>query len=320
MSNATRSKSAKEAPVSAVAATAAAARSMTGYGRAVVEKDEQRVTAEIRAVNGRFLKLTVKVLGRYGALEDRVKQMLGELGIKRGSVDVSLFFETGATEEGRYGINQAVATHYVKQARALAKKLKLKGDVPLAAILPLPGVVARDESPSDIEDVWILAKKALEAAIKDFNGMRAREGDAMIADVRVQLKALAEHRTAIQDLAPIAQQATLQRFRDRVAKLLEKAAVSVELDKSTLEREMVLASDRMDISEEVARLNSHFQQMEETMVAGGEIGKKLDFLTQELFRETNTVGSKANDERITHRVVEMKNAIERIREQVQNLE
>lgn len=318
MASATRSKPAKETP--ATAAAPAAARSMTGYGRAVVEKDEQRVTAEIRAVNGRFLKLSVKVLGRYGALEDRVKQMLGELGIKRGSVDVSLFFETGAAEEGRYGINEAVATHYVKQARALAKKLKLKGDVPIAALLPLPGVVARDDSPEDIEDVWLIAKKALEAAIKDFNGMRAREGDAMIADVRVQLKALAEHRTAIQDLAPIAQQATLQRFRDRVAKLLEKAAVSVELDKSTLEREMVLASDRMDISEEVARLNSHFQQMEETMTAGGEIGKKLDFLTQELFRETNTVGSKANDERITHRVVEMKNAIERIREQVQNLE
>jgi len=293
---------------------------MTGYGRAVVEKNEQRVTAEIRAVNGRFLKLSVKVLGRYGALEDRVKQMLGELGIKRGSVDVSLFFETGATEEGRYGINEAVAAHYVKQARALAKKLKLKGDVPLAALLPLPGVVARDESPDDIEDIWILAKKSLEAAIKDFNAMRAREGDAMVADVRVQLKALAEHRTAIQDLAPVAQQATLQRFRDRVTKLLEKAAMNVELDKSTLEREMVLASDRMDISEEVARLNSHFQQMEETMAAGGEIGKKLDFLTQELFRETNTIGSKANDERITHRVVEMKNAIERIREQVQNLE
>lgn len=293
---------------------------MTGYGRAVVEKNEQRVTAEIRAVNGRFLKLSVKVLGRYGALEDRVKQMLGELGIKRGSVDVSLFFETGATEEGRYGINEAVATHYVKQARALAKKLKLKGDVPLQALLPLPGVVARDESPDDIEDVWLLAKKGLEAAIKDFNAMRAREGDAMVADVRVQLKALADHRTAILDLAPIAQQATLQRFRDRVTKLLEKAAMNVELDKSTLEREMVLASDRMDISEEVARLNSHFQQMEETMVAGGEIGKKLDFLTQELFRETNTIGSKANDERITHRVVEMKNAIERIREQVQNLE
>jgi uncharacterized protein (TIGR00255 family) len=304
----------------AIAEPLTVARSMTGFGRATEERSGQSVTAEIRAVNGRFLKLGVKVLGRYGALEDRVKQLLGELGVKRGSIDVSLFFETGENELGRYTLDAKVAAHYVKQAQALAKALKLKSALTMDALISLPGVVGRDEAPNDIEDVWQVARKALLAAISDFNAMRVREGAAMMADVRVQLSALAAHRAAIMELAPDAQQATLQRFKDRVAKLMERANVSGEIDKNTLEREMVLQSDRMDVAEELARLDSHFQQMEETLTAGGEIGKKLDFLTQELFRETNTIGSKANDERITHRVVEMKSVIERIREQVQNLE
>src|SRR5688572_6964559 len=114
---------------------------MTGYGRAAVDEGEsRRVTAEIRSVNNRFLKVSVKIAGRYGALEDRVKTLLNELGIKRGSVDVSIFFEN-ASEEGSFGINAAAVNHYLAQARAIAKKQKLKGDVPLSALLPLPGVV-----------------------------------------------------------------------------------------------------------------------------------------------------------------------------------
>jgi uncharacterized protein (TIGR00255 family) len=294
------------------------ARSMTGYGRATIE-DGQRVTAEIRAVNGRFLKLSVKVLGRYGALEDRVKTLLNEIGIKRGSVDVSLFFE-GATDEGSFGINEAAVKHYLSQARAISKKHKIKGDVPLAALLPLPGVVKREELDEDIEAVWKRARKALEQAIKQFNEMREREGASIAADVRAQLALLAAHRIHIQGVAPEVLTNAIQKFKDRITKLLEQANVSAPLNHDVLERETVLMSDKTDISEELARLQSHFEQMEGTLVEGGETGKKLDFLTQELFRETNTIGSKANDERITHRVVEMKNLIEKIREQVQNLE
>ena len=293
-------------------------RSMTGFGRAAIE-DKQRVTAEIRSVNGRFLKLSVKVLGRYGALEDRVKTLIGELGIKRGSVDVSLFFN-GASAEGAYGINDIAVKQYVTQARALSKKYKLKGDVSINAILPLPDVVKRLETEDDIEAVWSLARKALSAAAQDFNAMREREGVAMAADVRAQLAQLAEHRTAIQAQAPEALKIAIGKFRERVAKLLEQTRLAAPVSPEWLEREIVLMTDRTDISEELARLQSHFEQMEETLVGGGESGKKLDFLTQELFRETNTIGSKASDDRITYRVVEMKGLIEKIREQVQNLE
>ncbi|HYG76728.1 MAG TPA: YicC/YloC family endoribonuclease [Planctomycetota bacterium] len=299
-------------------ADAGLVRSMTGYGRATAE-GIQRVTAEIRSVNGRFLKLSVKVLGRYGALEDRVKTLLNEMGIKRGSVDVSLYFDN-ASEEGNFGINEAAVRHYTSQARAISKKLKLKGDVPLAALLPLPGVIKREEVSDDIEAVWALSRQALMQAIDDFTRMREKEGAAIVADIRSHVAQLALHHSMIQTIAPEALKAGIQKFKDRITKLLEQAQVSAPLNPDVLERETVLQTDRTDISEEIARLQSHFEQIEATLKGGGETGKKLDFLTQELFRETNTIGSKCSDERITHRVVEMKGLIEKIREQVQNLE
>lgn len=291
---------------------------MTGYGRAAVE-DGQRVTAEIRSVNGRFLKLSVKVLGRYGALEDRVKTLINDAGIKRGSVDVSLFFDN-VSEEGNYGLNEAALKHYADQARAASKKFKLKTELPISAFLSLPGVVKREETSEDIEAIWERSKRALLAAIGDFDRMRAREGAAIVADIRAHVAQLALHRSMIQAAAPEAIKAGIQKFKDRIAKLLEQTGVSAPLNPDVIEREVVLMTDRTDISEELARLQSHFEQVESTLEGGGETGKKLDFLTQELFRETNTIGSKCQDERVTHRVVEMKGLIEKIREQVQNLE
>jgi uncharacterized protein (TIGR00255 family) len=302
-----------------VSAPRGTVRSMTGYGRAALE-DGQRVTAEIRAVNGRFLKLGVKLPGRYGALEDRVKTLLNEQGIRRGSVDVSLFFDGVGEDETSYGINEKIVGHYAAQARAASKKHKLKGDVPLSSLLSLPGVVKREERNEDIEDVWKISKAALLAAIEQFNLMRAREGAAMVADLRLQLAKLTEHRTRIESDAPEALKAGIQKYKDRIAKLLEQHSITAPLNPDVLEREVVLMADRTDVSEELARLSSHFEQMEGTLAEGGEVGKKLDFLTQELFREVNTIGSKTNENQITHRVVDMKGLIEKIREQVQNLE
>ncbi|MCY3022482.1 MAG: YicC family protein [Planctomycetota bacterium] len=292
---------------------------MTGYGRATL-RDNGRVTAEIRAVNGRFLKLSVKLPGRYGALEDRVKRLLDEHGVKRGTVEVSVFFDGAGTEEGAYGLNPAAITHYLKQVRALAKQHKLQEDVGLSALLPLPGVVTREEPEQDLDRVWARVRKALLAALQDFDRMREHEGAASVADIRAQLAQLARHRAQIEALAPEMPHNAIRKFKDRVARLIEKSGVAVPLSPDALEREVVLMADRMDISEELARLQSHLQQMDAALAAGGETGKQLDFLTQEVLRETNTIGSKAQDERITYHIVAMKGLVEKIREQVQNLE
>ena len=297
--------------------TPATVRSMTGYGRAVAG-ETPRVTAEVRSVNGRYFKLNVKMPGRYGALEDRVKTLLGDLGIKRGSIDVSIFFESN-TDENATELNASALSAYAAQAAKIAQKLKLKPPT-LDALLALPNVLKRAETEEDIEQIWNVSKRALERALELFNHMRETEGAAMASDIRAQLAKLSEHRVAIEKDSPEALKSAVQRFKDRIQKLLAESGVNAPLNADVIERETILAADRTDVSEELARLISHFQQMEATLEAGGETGKKLDFLTQELFRETNTIGSKTGDERITHRVVDMKGLIEKIREQVQNLE
>ncbi|MCW8128747.1 MAG: YicC family protein [Planctomycetota bacterium] len=297
-----------------------AVRSMTGFGRVERSDADGRVCAEIRSVNGRFLKLSVKLPPRLGAFEDKIKTLLAERGVRRGSVDVMLFVETAGASENGYEINAAAVKAYAKQAKAVGKALGIKGGLTLQSLLGLPGVVGRAESTEDLDAAWARCEKALNEALDRFDEMRVKEGAALVQDVRARLNEMRAHRDALAVSAPEALNRNVVKFKERVEKLLQKAGIDQPLDKEILEREIVLASDRMDISEELARLDSHFAQMDAALADGAEVGKKLDFLTQELFRETNTVGSKANDQSITHRVVDMKNLIEKIREQVQNLE
>lgn len=304
----------------AKAPAASAARSMTGYGRAVVIDVHGRLSAEIRSVNGRFLKVGVKLPPRYGALEERVRALLAERGVKRGSVDVGLFFDDAGDAATGHQLDAAVLRKYAQQAKAAAKALGLRDGVSLESLLALPGAVRRQDAEEDLDAVWNRCAKALGQAVEDLDRMRMKEGAAMVRDVQARIDELRAHREWLAKEAPNAKSAALDKFRQRIAKMLEEAGVAVEVSRENLERELVLYADRLDISEELARLASHFDQMEAALSGGGEIGKKLDFLTQELFRETNTVGSKAQNEAVTHRVVEMKGQIEKIREQVQNLE
>ncbi|MFH0938497.1 MAG: YicC/YloC family endoribonuclease [Planctomycetota bacterium] len=294
-------------------------RSMTGYGRAMLNSS-RRVTAEIRAVNGRFLKLNIEIPKRYGLLEERIKKLLIDQDIKRGTVSVSIFFEGAGTEGNNFSIDGHALNRYLTQARALAKKNKLKGDISLNALLPLPGVIRCEEYNEELDEVWGRAREALLAAVIPFNQMRECEGAAMVADLRRQLNLLTAQHAVIRAAAPMALQSAMQKLKERLAKLLESQKLSGMLNAESLEREVALMADRTDISEELARLESHFGQMTSALADGGEVGKRLDFLTQELFRETNTIGSKAQAEQITRCVIEMKGLIEKIREQAQNLE
>jgi uncharacterized protein (TIGR00255 family) len=297
-----------------------AVRSMTGYGRAAAALPAGRVVAEVRSVNGRFLKLTVKLPSRYGALEEKVKALLAERRVRRGSVDVGLYWSETAIEESGYVLNEAPLRKYLRQAQSLGKTLKLKQEVPLAAFFNLPGVVARMEADEDLEAVWRHCRPALEGALDHFDGMREKEGAALAADIRRCLSELKTHQSALLTAAPLSKQNAVAKLKERIAKALEEAGAKAQLPAEGLDREVVLLCDRLDVSEELSRLDSHLAQMEAALTDGGEVGKKLDFLTQEVFREINTLGSKAQEQGITHRVIEMKGWVEKIREQVQNLE
>jgi uncharacterized protein (TIGR00255 family) len=293
--------------------------SMTGFGRAVVSSGKDRMVAEIRAVNGRFLKLSVKTPSRYGGLEERVKALLAEQTVVRGTVEVGLFFDTTGEDAG-YTIDEATVATYARQVRQVAKRLKLKDEVSIDALLALPGAVARADQDDDLDAVWARCRPCLIKALKQFDAMRRKEGAAMARDIQARLDDIRNHWKTLKDAAPASKQTAMTRFRERVGKALEEAGVAAPPSPESLDREIVMLSDRLDFSEELARLESHLQQMTGTLAAGGEVGKKLDFLTQELFREINTIGSKCQDLAITHRVVEMKGLVEKIREQVQNLE
>lgn len=310
-------KSEKKAPA---ATDGSLVRSMTGFGRKEVVGANGRVVAEIRSVNGRFLKISVKVPPRLTIFEERVKKLLKELGVRRGTVDVYLSPGDDGTGATAHAIDRRAVEKYLKQMRSIGKSLKVGAEVSWQSLLALPGVVSRSDQGEDIEAEWDRCVKVLREAGAAFERMRVREGRAMVSDVRRRLKELRTHHKALLKEAPRAKQRAFERLRERIASAGKDGGNGKSVSRDGLEREIVLLADRMDVSEELARLDSHFQQMEATLARGAEVGKKLDFLTQELFREVNTIGSKAQNEGITHRVVEMKGLVEKIREQVQNLE
>lgn len=305
---------------------------MTGYGRAV-EKVGGGLTVEIRAVNGRFLKTTIKLPSGWGELEERVKALVVAEGVRRGTVEV--WVHRGEAEaNGCYEIAPEVVERYLKQLRRLRKKLQTAESAAAKfspeALLALPGVVRRVESKFDAAAVWRRMEPLLRSALKRFVAMRKQEGAATAADVRAHLKELAKRRLELVSLAENTAAARLERLRARLVELLETPGaggrdgankLKNSLSRGALEREAALMADRADVGEELARLDSHFRQMNDILAHGGaEVGKTLDFLTQELLREVNTVGSKAQDVRLTRQVVAMKGLIEKVREQVQNIE
>ena len=301
-------------------------RSMTGYGRVVEPYASGRLSAEIRSVNNRFLKLSIKVPGRFGSVEDKIKALLEENGVTRGSVDVGIFIESaGSSENGSgYEIDLNTAKTYAKQAKDIGRKVGISGSLSMDTLIGLPGVMKREEVSEDADAFWAAAGKTLLKALKQFEEMRGAEGKKMAEDVLGRVKELRAHRDFMAEQAPAVLEKGTQKIKERLAKKIEAVAAAggnvTPLSQDNIEREVILLMDRTDISEEITRLGSHFEQMENALAAGGEVGKKLDFLTQELFRETNTIGSKTQDLGITHRVVDMKGIIEKIREQVQNLE
>lgn len=300
---------------------------MTGFGRA---KDVRNGwSAEIRSVNGRFLKLNCRLPSGCGAWEERIKKLLSDAGVRRGNVDVAL--DGFETTESSLEINEPELTRVFAQWRKVGRKLGLTADADAAAaaaILSFPGVVRRKMVTAGDERHWRSAEPVLAKALAQFKGMRRREGAALAADIDARLQKLAEHREVLVRLAPEAARLLCRRLRERLAKIAEgtvagegESAGKSSLRSDALEREVAIFADRVDFSEELTRLASHLKQMRDAFGQGGEeIGKTLDFLTQELLREVNTVGSKAQDAEVTRRVVAMKGLIEKIREQVQNLE
>ncbi len=290
---------------------------MTGFGEARRQENDLSVAAEVRTVNSRYFKLSLRISDGYGGLEPEIENLVRER-IKRGTVQVSVSAHRTLRAED-YQLNPTALESYRQQLARLLAKWKLTEPMPLAALLTLPGVVSEDAAAQhDVSADWPVLQGVLNAALDTLEKMRRAEGQAMAADLRANCQTIAGELAQIRRRAPVVGDEHRARLEERLKRTLSEHGVTIET--ADLLREVSLFAERSDISEEVVRLASHVDQFQKAMDLPEPSGRKLEFITQEMFRETNTIGSKANDVEIGQRVIEVKTMIERMREMIQNVE
>jgi len=290
---------------------------MTGFGEAHCQQDGLAVAVEVRTINSRFFKLSVRAGEGYGAWEPLIEQLVRKT-IRRGTIQVTLRIDRAVSPDD-FKVNADVLDCYRRQLEALRSQWELAEPVSLEGLLLLPGVVDDGSNGAvDAADVWPVIGKALEQAMENLARMRTDEGRAMAADLKENCRIAAASLETIRQRAPLVVEAYRTRLEQRLNKTL--AEYDVVLDPADVIKEVGLFAERGDISEELVRLQSHLDQFGAIMELPESAGRKLEFLTQEMFREANTIGSKGNDVEIAQHVIEIKTAIERIREMIQNIE
>lgn len=292
---------------------------MTGFGNATKQSDAAYVVVELKAVNNRYLKVSMRLPDFLGRFESDIEKLLREK-IGRGSVQLAIRVRLNAQVTG-YSIDQSVLRQYVEQVSAAANELDAHiGAVPqLADLLPLPGVIAEAEVTADLmEVVWPTVESALREALEHFHEFRRTEGESMKDDLTLQCATIRQKVDEVAEHAPEVVSDYRAKLLDRLQRALAES--DVQIHENDLIREVALFADKCDINEEITRLRSHLKQFDGFLSGEKSMGRKLEFLGQEMFREINTIGSKANNVSIAHGVVEMKAAIERIREVLQNVE
>jgi uncharacterized protein (TIGR00255 family) len=290
-------------------------RSMTGYGSAELERSGQRLTAEVRSVNHRFCEVSVRGPKVALAFEDQIRQLIQDR-FSRGKFNLTITW-MGAGEKGEVlKLNEGVAQRYVDLMAQLKARFGLKGDVDLATVAALPDLFTWEHTAMSDEESWALVRGVVEAACENMILMKDREGDALTRDFEKRLHAIRTQLDKVSERAPLRPVEAKERMVARIKPLLD----DVEMDPIRIAQEVALLADRLDCTEECVRLAAHLDQFRH-LIEGPELaGRKLNFLLQEMNREANTIGSKANDVEIGHAVIVMKEEIERIREQVQNVE
>ena len=289
--------------------------SMTGYGKGVSKRDGKTITIEIKTVNHRFLDCNIKLPRNLLFVEDRVKKAVSS-AISRGHVDLYLTYEQSSTDEGAYTVDLELAKNYLTAVRQLENGTGLANDVTLSTLLRVGDIVTRQQS---VEDEDLLAEMTLEAAseaLVNLKVMREKEGQSQKADIASKLGTIEACLDRIKEFAPKVVEDYRALLNARIAEVVEPSLV----DKQRLATEVALYADHCAIDEEITRLSTHISNMRSLLEATEPVGRKMDFLVQEFNRETNTIGSKANDMRITKEVLAIKNEIEKMREQAANIE
>ena len=290
-------------------------KSMTGYGRAQVLRDGRDILVEIRAVNHRYYEFSARLPRTCMYLEEKLKTLLNGR-IARGKTEVSVTVTRPDGKDAEVAVNRSIAEGYINALRSLNTEVGLADDLTLSSLLRLPDIFTVTKAQDDENEVWAAVSDAAEQALDSFLTMRAAEGQRLAADLRVKLDGLEAMLTQIEAIEP----GVAESYRSRLYAKLTELLADTNIDEQRILTETAIFAEKTAIDEETVRLHSHLAQFRELLDSAEPIGRKLDFLVQEMNREVNTIGSKAQDLGITKLVVDMKSEIEKIREQIQNIE
>ncbi|MDD7312331.1 MAG: YicC/YloC family endoribonuclease [Clostridiaceae bacterium] len=290
-------------------------KSMTGYGRVKVENDLREITVELRSVNHRYLDLNIKVPRIYGYLEEMVSKQ-AQAAIARGKVDIFVSVRAKEGADIRVSPNMAVIQGYVDAIKKVSETYGLSDEATALSLLRLPDAMEQSKEEADADQLKAEVSAVLDQALTEYNAMREKEGARLVEDVTYRAGLIAQSVDYVEQRSPDC----VEEYRQRIAARMTELLDGTELAQQRILQEAALYADKVNVTEEIVRLRSHLAQLETMLKSPAAIGRKLDFLVQEMNRETNTIGSKANDFQIAKTVVDMKAEIEKIREQIQNLE
>ncbi len=290
-------------------------KSMTGYGRARLSLHGREITVEVRAVNHRYLDCTIKAPRAYGFLEDALKKAAAGR-VSRGRVDIFVSIEDVASSGTEILLNEQLAGGYIEALRRLRDQFGLEDNLTVLGIAKLPDVLACRRAEVDADELTADVLAVYQEAAEGFDLMRRREGDKLAEDVLGRAKTILSLVGEVEQRGP----ERVAAYRERLYRRMQEVLESAQVDEQRVLMEAAVFADRTAVDEETVRLRSHISQLELMLAEGGAVGRKLDFLVQEMNREANTIGSKANDAVLSRLVVELKSEIEKIREQIQNIE
>ncbi|NLI12789.1 YicC/YloC family endoribonuclease [Pelotomaculum propionicicum] len=290
-------------------------KSMTGYGRGEASSPGKKFNVELKAVNHRFCEVVLRMPRSLSLFEDRIKKLI-QSRIARGRVDGFLSQEECGEKTVAVKVDKALAAAYYRAVKDLQESLDIAGSIKIKYLTDLPGVLVVEEPAEDLEKLWPAILEAVEAALANLILMREAEGEQLATDLRQRIEKLALLNDQIRARSPL----VVEEYREKLRARLNDFIKDGSLDPERLAAEAAVFADRSNITEETVRLDSHLKQANACLKENQPVGRKLDFLVQEMNREINTIGSKANDLEISRLVVEVKSEIEKIREQIQNLE
>ena len=290
-------------------------KSMTGYGRAVAAVNGREFTVELRSVNNRYLDCTVKLPRALSFAEDAVKQAV-KASVSRGKVDVFITLKSESADDTTITLNKAILEGYLTAMRQMVDEFQVRDDISVSTVSRLPEVFSVEKPQVDEEQLLKDLLSVVEQALAGYDAMRCTEGQALDADLRSRGNTILELVSQVEQ----GNAQTVIDYRARLEAKLKEVLASTNIDESRILTEAAIFADKVAVDEETVRLRSHLAQMNEMLTTGGAVGRKLDFLLQEMNREANTIGSKCTDVRLARIVVDIKAELEKIREQTQNIE